>query len=94
MDNEMLKRKTKSVINLIMDDNEEYFTNCIVDYLSEFGIKVERNREGLQKAKNFLDSKGWELEIKATNLEITEETLNTINANQIIRLKLKPKLIP
>lgn len=92
INDEELLEVTQHTIDLVVLDNQKYTEKVIREYLSSCGIKVGKGKEGLTKAKQFLDDIGMELEIKATNLNIEEEEIGWVKANQILRLKLKPKL--
>ena len=89
---EELCEQTQHAIELVMIDNNKFVDKCIREYLNDVGIKVEPGSKGLHKVKNVLDNMGYELEIKVTNLDINEENIGHVTANQILRLKLKPKL--
>lgn len=93
MDNEEeLTEITQHAIDLVMLDNQKYIGKVIRSYLANCGIRVGKGREGLLKVKQYLNSVGYELEIKATDLNIEEKEEGVVKANQVLKLRLKPKL--
>ena len=83
--------RTQHAIDLIVLDNNKFMERTIRQYLWEQGFRFDN--KSLIEIKKILEDKGYELEILLTNLDITEEIIGCVVAQQGIRLKLKRKLV-
>lgn len=88
---EGLQEQTQHAIDLIMTDNQKYMDKIIRRFLSEKGYN--HNGKSIYEIKEDLDNMGLELVIQLTNLNIEEKNVGHVAADQVIRLKLRRKLV-
>lgn len=82
----------QTTVNLLMMESNKFIDNHIRSYAKECGFIIKEGRQGVVEFNNLLESKGLQMKIEVTDLNMNEDKQGVIQAVQELRVKIIPKL--